>query len=222
MKKIVAIIPASGKGSRFGTSVPKQLHKIGNKLVIFKTLEIFDLNDIQKIYLTVNENILKNLLPLEKNINNKVEILLAGGKTRSETILNTLDRLANDLADDDWVIVHDAVRPFLDQKQLIEFIKVAKKSIDGAVMAIPATDTIKEVDDNLNIKNTLDRTKLWRAQTPQMFPYGLLKNALKNFEGIPTDESQAMEMQGHNPKIVLGDNDNIKITYPEDLKIKCK
>jgi 2-C-methyl-D-erythritol 4-phosphate cytidylyltransferase len=222
MKKIVAIIPASGKGSRFGTSVPKQLHKIGNKLVIFKTLEIFDLNDIQKIYLTVNEIILKNLLPLEKNINNKVEILLAGGKTRSETILNTLDRLANDLADDDWVIVHDAVRPFLDQKQLIEFIKVAKKSIDGAVMAIPATDTIKEVDDNLNIKNTLDRTKLWRAQTPQMFPYGLLKNALKNFEGIPTDESQAMEMQGHNPKIVLGDNDNIKITYPEDLKIKCK
>jgi len=219
MKKIITIIPASGTGSRFGSEKPKQLNFINHEIILEKTHKIFDIECIDKIFIAVNQSILNDLIPLKKKFSVKSEFILSGGETRAQTVLNTLKMMSDDVNIDDWIIVHDAVRTYLLQTNLLKFINEAVNTKYGAIMAHPVVETVKEVDENLQVKSTLDRSRIWLAQTPQMYPYGLLKKSLENYPNSPTDESQAMEFFGHHPKVIMGDPENIKITFPKDLKV---
>lgn len=220
MKKIITIIPASGTGSRFGSEKPKQLNFINHEIILEKTHKIFDIECIDKILIAVNQTILNDLIPLKKKFSVKSEFILSGGETRAQTVLNTLNMMSDDVNIDDWIIVHDAVRPYLLQTTLLKFINEAVNTKCGAIMAHPVVETVKEVGEDLQVKSTLDRSRIWLAQTPQMYPYGLLKKSLENYPNTPTDESQAMEFFGHHPKVIMGDPENIKITFPRDLKSK--
>jgi len=217
MSKIFTIIPASGLGQRFGSSLPKQLFHIEDEVILEKTHRIFDIEVINKIYIAVNQVVLDTLLPLKKNFCSKSEFILCGGESRSDTVKNALNMIASEVNDDDWVIVHDAVRPYLTSSQLSNFIDQTLKTDHGSIMAIPCVDTVKEVNESMQITSTIDRNKIWLAHTPQMFPYSILVEALESFPGKPTDESQALEYAGFKPVVIKGPADNKKITFPEDL-----
>lgn len=217
MKKIFTIIPASGLGHRFGSTVPKQLLHIDDEVILDKTHRIFDLEVINKIYIAVNQVVLDTLLPLKKNFCSKSEFILCGGESRSDTVKNALKMIASEVDDEDWVIVHDAVRPYLTSSELSNFIDQTLKTDHGSIMAIPCVDTVKEVNESMEITATIDRNKIWLAHTPQMFPYSILVEALESFPGNPTDESQALEYAGFKPVVIKGPIDNKKITFPEDL-----
>ncbi|AKO64278.1 hypothetical protein VI34_00820 [Methylophilales bacterium MBRSG12] len=215
--KIFTIIPASGLGQRFGSSVPKQLLHIDDEVILEKTHRIFDIEVIHKIYIAVNRVVLDLLLPLKKNFCSKSEFILCGGDNRSDTVKNALKMIANEVGEEDWVIVHDAVRPYLTSSQLTNYIDQTLKTDHGSIMAIPCVDTVKEVNGSMQITSTIDRNKIWLAHTPQMFPYNILLKALENFPGNPTDESQALEYAGFKPVVIKGSADNKKITFPEDF-----
>ncbi len=217
MSKIFTIIPASGLGQRFGSTLPKQLFHIEDEVILEKTHRIFDIEVISKIYIAVNQVVLDLLLPLKKNFCSKSEFILCGGDNRSDTVKNALKMIANEVGDEDWVIVHDAVRPYLTSSQLSNYIDQTLKTDHGSIMAIPCVDTVKEVNESMQITSTIDRNKIWLAHTPQMFPYNILREALEKFPGNPTDESQALEYAGFTPVVIKGPTDNKKITFPEDL-----
>jgi 2-C-methyl-D-erythritol 4-phosphate cytidylyltransferase len=219
MSNIYVIIPSSGEGSRFGSSGPKQLHILNDEPILIKTHNIFNIPEITAIFISVNQTIKKNITDLKLRFNSKSEILETGGNSRSETVLKTLIHVSSFAKPDDWIIVHDAVRPFLDQDTLKKFIKTIEATEFGGIMGFPVVETVKLVDNNLRVSETIDRTKVWLAQTPQMFPFHLLKKALQEFKGIPTDECQAIEALGYKPTIFMGDAKNIKITYQKDLFI---
>ena len=217
MIKIFTIIPASGLGQRFGSTIPKQLCHIDNEFILEKTHRIFDIEVINKIYIAVNQVILDLLLPLKKNFCSKSEFILCGGGSRSDTVKNALRMIAHEVGEEDWVIVHDAVRPYLTSSQLSHYIDETLKTDHGSIMAIPCVDTVKEVNESMQITSTVDRNKIWLAHTPQMFPYNILLKALESFPENPTDESQAVEYAGFKPVVIKGPVDNKKITFPEDL-----
>ena len=217
MRKIFTIIPASGLGQRFGSTIPQQLCHIDDEVSLEKTHRIFDIEVIYKIYIAVNRVILDLLLPLRKNFCSKSEFILCGGDSRSDTVKNALKMIAHEVGEEDWVIVHDAVRPYLTSSQLSHYIDETLKTDHGSIMAIPCVDTVKEVNESMQITSTVDRNKIWLAHTPQMFPYNILLKALESFPGNPTDESQAVEYAGFKPVVIKGPVDNKKITFPEDL-----
>jgi 2-C-methyl-D-erythritol 4-phosphate cytidylyltransferase len=143
-----------------------------------------------------------------------------GGPSRAQTVLNGVRHiLASDPAAE-WILVHDAARPCLPRKFLDALITAGLQSHDGAILAIPVSDTVKRADKGGRIEVTVSRKNLWRAQTPQLFPAQRLARALADALGdrdAPTDEAAAMERAGAHPKLVMGTQINIKITGPEDL-----
>jgi 2-C-methyl-D-erythritol 4-phosphate cytidylyltransferase len=133
-------------------------------------------------------------------------------------VLSALKSLENQAQADDWVLVHDAARPCITSGDIHKLIETLKNDETGGILALPSHDTLKQVD-GCNIQSTLDRRTVWRALTPQMFRYGVLKQALQQTQGnlAITDEASALELTGLPAKIVEGRPDNIKITQPEDL-----
>jgi 2-C-methyl-D-erythritol 4-phosphate cytidylyltransferase len=156
---------------------------------------------------------------LEVSARDKV-ITAAGGKERADSVLSALKSIRAFASDDDWVLVHDAARPCITATDIHHLINSLVNDEVGGILALSSHDTLKNVQGN-SIVGTLDRSHIWRALTPQMFRYGLLKSALEAAEGNPaiTDEASALELQGLQPKIVEGRPDNIKITRPEDLAL---
>ncbi len=145
-----------------------------------------------------------------------------GGEERSESVRNGLSALSGRLAADDWVLVHDAARPCLSRKDVDRLLQIAGGHPVGGILAAPAADTLKRVAGESDILETVDRASLWRAQTPQMFRYGRLCEALDAALASgrrPTDEAQALEWAGATPIVVPGSSANIKITNAEDLAI---
>lgn len=143
-----------------------------------------------------------------------------GGATRAETVLRALTVLAKTAREDDWVMVHDAVRPCIRHADLDKLIDAVAGGDDGALLAAPVTDTIKRTAPDGRVIETVPRQNLWRALTPQMFRLGTLRDALARAmaDGADvTDEAAAMERVGAHPKVVEGEADNIKITLPADL-----
>ena len=145
-------------------------------------------------------------------------ITAPGGKERADSVLSGLNAIREKANDDDWVLVHDAARPCLTATDIHLLIDTLVNDEVGGILALSSHDTLKNVQ-GYDILGTLDRRVIWRALTPQMFRYGLLKTALEETEGNPavTDEASALELKGLKPKIVEGRPDNIKITRPEDL-----
>ena len=144
-----------------------------------------------------------------------------GGAERYLSVLRGLDALDARAADDDWVLVHDAVRPCVRAADIDRLIRAAGEGGAGAVLGVPARDALKRVDERGIVSRTLERERLWHVQTPQMFRFGALRRALAaaahRGAARVDDESQAMEAQGVFPVMVEGRTDNIKVTWPEDL-----
>ena len=221
-QKIWVIIPAAGVGRRMGSDVPKQYLLLNDKPVIEHTLNIFKSHPaVSEIVVAISneDEYWSSVNTSSSNIIHKTD----GGKERCDSVLNGLEFLQNKADVDDWVLVHDAARPCLREKDLNLLLDTLIQHDVGGILAVPVRDTMKrsEKDSNL-IAETVERENLWHALTPQMFRYKLLNDALKsalNENKTITDEASAIEHAGYKPVLVEGHADNIKITRPEDLAL---
>lgn len=211
------IIPAAGIGSRMENVLPKQYLPIAGKPMIAHIIQtFFNHPKIANIHLALNQQD-EFWRSFTLNPESRLNIHYTGGESRAETVLNTLRVM--DVDDADWVLVHDAARPGLTTEALSRLLDTLETDDVGGLLALPVADTIKKSNETNHIEATVSRQNLWRAQTPQMFQYAILKQALTEFDGLPTDEAEAVEAMGLSPKLVHGDFRNIKATYPEDIEM---
>ena len=220
--KFMCIIPAAGESSRFkkGNKLFEYIYK--NEDVLSRTIKnITDIKDFDEVFVGLNP---KNINFSEGYLGNIDNITFyVGGESRQTTVLNGLDcikKLNIDEIDNTWVIIHDAARPTISSQDIIEFMRNVISLNKSSIMAIPVSDTIKKVDKNNNIIKTTSRDEMWLAQTPQMFRFGILYTSLKHCVSNKinvTDESQAIEILGHECAVVRGKPYNIKITEDIDL-----
>ena len=217
MENIHLIIPAAGESSRMGSTTPKQFSNFHGKTILEYVESIFSkLTAIKTITIALNKK-QKYIESLNCQFSNKTTLIDCGGSNRSETVLNALSIIGEDIQKKDWIMVHDAARVGITESLVNNFIREIVDDKVGGILAIPALDTVKRVDKKQQIIRTEKRDEIWLAQTPQMFRFDLLNKALRSFKGNPTDESEAIEAFGLSPKIVKGSLVNFKITYPDDL-----
>lgn len=216
-----AIVPAAGSGERMGGEIPKQYLKLHGKPILAHTLEgLLAYPRIKKIIVVIAPN--DTYWPsIADTLSERHKIMTThGGQARYDSVLNGLSALSETASENDWVLVHDAVRPCLSHQDLDHLIENLVDHPIGGVLGYPVRDTLKHTDDTGHIVSTLNRSNIWQAQTPQMFRYGYLHKALQHAvetgQAI-TDEAGALELMGYHPKMVLGHPNNIKITHPEDL-----
>lgn len=212
--KNVVLIPAAGSGSRMGAELPKQYLPLLGKPLIHHTLSRFCMHpSISRVVVVLSPD--DAYWP--SYAHDKLQLLRCGGDTRAATVRNGLQALQNELGADDWVLVHDAARPCLSDALLERLLAELADDEVGGLLAVPVADTLKRDGGDGRVAVTEPREGLWRAQTPQMFRYGLLLAALDAAGVEVTDEAQAVEFLGRRPRLVVGDNRNLKVTYPEDL-----
>ncbi len=214
-----AVVPAAGVGKRMNADRPKQYLLLNQQTVLEQTLtRLLQAAVFKTIAVAISvEDPYWNGLAISQH----PQILTAnGGKERADSVLSALNSLQTQATDNDWVLVHDAARPCITSSDIHQLIETLKHETTGGILALPSHDTLKQVD-HLTIVQTLDRRKVWKALTPQMFRYGVLKKALEETAGNPaiTDEASALELSGLPVKIVEGRTDNLKITQPEDLRL---
>lgn len=148
----------------------------------------------------------------------KLHAVFCGGATRGESVANGLAAAASVLADDDWVLVHDAARPCLSQDMLATLCEELANDPVGGLLAVPVADTLKRADAQQRAAATEPRDGLWQAQTPQMFRFAVLRKALADNFGV-SDEAGAIEAAGLKPRLVAADTSNLKVTFPADLRL---
>lgn len=214
------IVPAAGVGSRFGAALPKQYQSLAGKTVVEHTLErLLAVNDaIVVVAVHPNDTYWQKLAVFDHPRIRTVH----GGKERADSVRLALECLTREAHTDDWILVHDVARPCVRVAEIQHLMHSLEDHRVGGVLAVPVSDTVKRVEQGDDIAGTEDRNKLWLAQTPQMFRYGLLSwslNTAVRQQWQPTDESAAVERLGHTPLVVEGSRDNIKITRQEDLEI---
>ncbi|WP_411725723.1 2-C-methyl-D-erythritol 4-phosphate cytidylyltransferase [Methyloglobulus sp.] len=215
-----AVVPAAGVGERMNADRPKQYLDLAGKTVIEHTLSrLLQANVFSGVAVAISAE--DPYWPELSFAQHELIITAPGGKERADSVLSALKAIRAKAKDDDWILVHDAARPCLTTEDIHLLIDTLVNDDVGGILALSSHDTLKSVQDQ-DILGTLDRRSVWRALTPQMFRYGLLKTALEGgAEGNPavTDEASALELMGLKPKIVEGRPDNIKITRPEDLAL---
>lgn len=213
-----ALIPAAGVGARMGAGSPKQYLKIGGKPMLRHTLDAFLSSDLIAhtfVVVSPDDPFIDAVAP-----NHGVTVLRCGGATRMESVRNGLAVLAATLADDDQVLVHDAARPGLNAELIARLIAQTGDHPAGGLLALPVVDTVKRCIDG-EAFGTVPRGGLWLAQTPQMFRFKLLRDALAAVvdpQAI-TDDASAVEALGLSPKLVEGHPRNLKVTLPDDIRI---
>ena len=219
--RIWAVIPAAGTGLRMGADVPKQYLKIKDKCILEYVLECFcSHSKISGIVVALAQG--DSYWPRLKIGTHEKIMQALGGIERCHSVLNGLKLLNDRAGPNDWVLVHDAARPCLRNDDLDNLIDTLNEHPVGGLLALPVRDTMKRIDADNEISETVNREGLWHALTPQMFRLGPLQqaidNAIKN-KNLVTDEAQAMELAGMKPKLVQGRADNIKITQHCDLAL---
>lgn len=218
---VSVIIPAGGVGKRFGSSIPKQFVEIAGAPVLIHTLNIFEkVEEVDNVVVSVHSewySFTKEIV--QKYGIKKVKEVVIGGLERQDSVSNAIH--TKTVGESDIVMVHDAVRPFCTPK----LVKKVLEYVEDAGAVIPATkptETIKEVTIKGEVVKTIDRTKLAMIQTPQAFWYDIIKTAyekamLANFYG--PDSASLVEFIGYKVTTVEGEDSNLKITSPYDLKI---
>ena len=223
MSKFFALIPAAGSGSRMGDELPKQYLSLAGKPMIYHAVRTLCLSpEITIVFVVLDPKDSEWVKYDWSEFSGKLVVLNCGGKTRAMSILNGLKATSEKsfIGNDDWVLVHDAARPCLSGGQLKKLLNELSDDTVGGLLAIPLSDTLKRSGIDNRVQRTESRKDLWQAQTPQMFRYKLLMNALSKPGSITmTDDAGAVEALGLYPKLVLGDVRNIKITYPQDLTL---
>ncbi len=217
--KIWAVVPAAGVGKRMQADRPKQYLPLAGKTVIEQTLKrLLNAGVFSAIAVAIST---EDPYWPELAVSSHPDIITApGGKERADSVLSALNALARQAKDEDWVMVHDAARPCLTGEDIVKLFNCLQDDDVGGILALPSHDTLKKVEQG-EIVGSIDRNRVWRALTPQMFRLGQLRDALQEAEGNPaiTDEASALELKGYHPKIVEGRPDNLKITRPEDLAL---
>ncbi|MDD3413265.1 MAG: 2-C-methyl-D-erythritol 4-phosphate cytidylyltransferase [Lachnospiraceae bacterium] len=227
-KKNVAIILAAGQGKRMNSEVHKQYLMLCQRPVLYYSLKAFeDSPCIDEIVLVVGEGEEKYCLKeiIEKYSFHKVVSVVKGGKERYHSVFNGISAIS----DCDYLYIHDGARPFVTGEMIQNCFQEVEKS-GACVVGVPVKDTIKLVDENKNIKETLNRNLLWSIQTPQVFTFSVIK---KCYEELIRNEKQILEsgisitddtllvehFTSQNISVLEGSYKNIKITTPEDLLV---
>ncbi|HET9088534.1 MAG TPA: 2-C-methyl-D-erythritol 4-phosphate cytidylyltransferase [Acidobacteriaceae bacterium] len=227
--QVFVIIPAAGLGTRMAQQgaaahAPKQFLELGGKPVLTITLHKFlQVSRVHRILIAVRQNEKERVqAQLQQHGWNARIAVVEGGDTRQESVCKALRHL--DAADDDIVLIHDAVRPLIDSATIERTIDSVERH-QAAIVAVPAVDTIKQVERTAAgaiITSTIPRQHIVQAQTPQGFRCGLLRRAVEEAEAdgfIGTDEASLVERLGHEVAVVPGSPKNFKITQPGDLAL---
>lgn len=220
---MLAIVPAAGIGARLPGEAPKQYRSLAGRPMLWHAVRAVCVPPVQAVAVV--------LAPDDTQFNTcdwsafagKLQPLFCGGATRRDSVYNGLVAMMDALDPGDWVLVHDAARPCLPEADLRALVAECENDEVGGLLAIPAADTVKRAGkdeaDVQRVAATEDRSRLWLAQTPQMFRAALLAQALRQATGPVTDEASAVEQLGLRPRLVAGSRENIKVTYPEDMAI---
>jgi 2-C-methyl-D-erythritol 4-phosphate cytidylyltransferase len=213
-----ALIPAAGVGARMAASGPKQYLPINGKPILRHTLDAFLSSDLVAhtfVVVSADDPLIDSVAPP-----GGVTVLRCGGASRMESVRNGLAALAELVRDDDWVLVHDAARPGLTPALIERLITATAEHPVGGLLALPVVDTVKRAG-GAEVAATVARDGLWLAQTPQMFRYRLLCDALAAASDAAaiTDDASAVEAMGLAPKLVEGHPRNLKVTLPADIHI---
>ena len=221
MSKAHALIPAAGTGSRLGAALPKQYLEIaGRPLLYHAMLALAQHSRIEQVFVVLAQGDDRFARYDWRELGERVKPLYCGGETRAASVFNGLLAARDTIAGSDWVLVHDAARPCLGREELDRLLGELEEDDTGGLLAVPVADTLKRANRDLRVAATEPRVNLWLAQTPQMFRYRLLIEALRAADpAVVTDEASAIEGLGLKPRLVMGDSRNIKVTFPEDLAI---
>lgn len=216
----VAIIAAAGQGTRIGGKRAKQFQELGGIPVIIHTLRRFERSaSIADVVVVLPSSETSSFLALaSRHELRKLARVVAGGASRTESIWRGLQAVRAATAE--IVAIHDGVRPVVSPEEIDRTVRAAEET-GAAILAAPATDTIKEVADG-RVARTLERSRVWHAQTPQCFRYELLRRAYEKAIAASleaTDDSALVEQLGVEVSIVEGHARNIKITRPEDIAL---
>jgi 2-C-methyl-D-erythritol 4-phosphate cytidylyltransferase len=215
--KIRAIVPCAGIGVRLGGEVPKPFVLLGGRPIFVRTLEVLqEIPSIEDIILVVHGPYLDDYRKAVKSFAlNKVRDVIAGGKTRGESVKKGLELMDRDT---DLVLIHDGVRPLVSVRLIKRLLTAAVKN-KAVISAVPVKPTIKEVNvKSMRVEHTLERSRLWEVQTPQVFNAAVIREAYRRDPGgTATDDAALVEDMGVPVKVITGDYDNIKITTPEDV-----
>jgi 2-C-methyl-D-erythritol 4-phosphate cytidylyltransferase len=214
-----ALVPAAGGGTRMGGTCPKQYLSVAGRPLLRHTLEA--LAAVPAI-----EQVCVVLAPDDghwdvcdwDDLAGRLTILRCGGATRAESVTNGLRALGERIAPSDWVLVHDAARCCLTREHVEQLIAEVGDDPVGGLLAVPVADTLKRTQDGVHVAGTVPREGLWQAQTPQMFRYAMLREALEYAPAV-TDEASAIEALKLHPRLVAADATNLKVTYPLDLQL---
>lgn len=218
MTALYIVVPAAGNGQRMQQSVPKQYLYLCGKAIVERSIDA--LLRLEPASITVALALDDTRFATLDCAKNPRVHGIQGGRSRATSVLAALHHLSSVALADDWVLVHDAARPLVTTADLTRLTTRLADHPVGGLLATPAIDTLKQVDLHGCVIKTLARDGVWRALTPQMARYGLLREAIERclIDGLePTDEAMALEYNGHHPLIVEGSADNIKITHAIDL-----
>jgi 2-C-methyl-D-erythritol 4-phosphate cytidylyltransferase len=234
--KVVVIVPAAGLGTRMASpprakgrkpAATKQFTELGGVPILIHTLRKFVASpEVSEIYVALRANEIEGFRTrLEKDaadILQKKIHLVEGGEHRQHSVANAISSVS--ASDDDVVLVHDAVRPFVTEEIIHDVIRAAQK-YGAAIAGVPAVDTVKQVErtsDGALITATIPRERVVMAQTPQGFRYDVIKKAFDEAAAdgfVGTDEASLVERSGHAVAVVMGSPKNIKITAPADMEL---
>lgn len=218
--RLFALVPCAGVGVRAGAGGPKQYAPLGSQAMVARTLQA--LAAVPRLTAT-----LVVLSPQDTQFDAAVPgfggdhqwRIHCGGDTRAQTVANGLDELqVHGAQADDWVLVHDAARCLVRPEWVDRLIDACLNDAVGGLLALPLADTLKQ-EAGGRVVATVSREGKWAAQTPQMFRLGLLRQALARAGAWVTDESSAIEALGLAPKLVPGEAENFKLTYPGDFAL---
>lgn len=219
--QVHVLIPAAGRGKRYGGAMLKQYLPVCGKPVLAHSIKVFQFHPVVSsitVVLAEDDQWFESAVGLlAANVNT-----VTGGETRAQSVRNGLRFIADNYSSTDWVLVHDAARPCLSASRLEKFLEQGLESVHGAILAVPVGDTLKRAGDSQEIVATVERSGLWAAQTPQLFRAGVLADAIDVAQAAGcklTDEASAMEYVGIKPLLVMGSSANIKITHSSDLAI---
>lgn len=213
------VVPAAGIGARMQAGQPKSYLKLCGQSIFAITLtKLLQLDWLETIIVVVAED--DRLWQQEALVSHPKIQIVPGGAERYLSVLNGIRALDNIAQSNDWVLVHDIARPCFLVSDVEHLKEKLCHSLSGGLLATPVKETLKRVNHQNDVVETVSREGVWAALTPQMFRYALLYDALKlalDQQHPVTDESDAIERLGSNSVVVPGNADNIKVTFPEDL-----
>ena len=225
VEQVWAVIPAGGRGQRFGAARAKQYLPLLDRPVLAHAMEPFLKEErISGLQLVLPGADLETGAwhTVVGEVHGRFLPPVTGGAERVDSVRLGLEALlARGAVPQDWVLVHDAARPCLRREDLHRLLDALPGCPQGALLAVPLADTLKRGEQD-RVAGTVDRAGLWRALTPQAFPIGSLLEAIAEAQArglAVTDEASALEQRGWRPRLVLGHSDNIKVTFPEDLDL---